>query len=234
MGAAVTGVKAEASRLSGVGASLKSGLRGAWSKVAGLDTLAMLVLGLVGVAACASPIAMWSAYHSGFAVQAERDRAAAAQAVATETARQERVIETASAKLAKADTAERAEIARLKHIAARLDHKRPTRLCPTTVNDVLQEAGYTPMPGARVIRAALLALAVALSGCTRTVAVMQPRGRDPGRHADLPARARPAPGHYRRRRGQRHRGPEGGGSCLPCPPRSHPRHPRCRALRRCP
>ncbi len=117
VGDAVSGIKAEAAKAKGTGAGLLDRVRG---YVGGLSVAVMIALGLVGVAACATPIAVWSAYHSGLALQAERDRAAAAEAVATETARQKRVIESASAKLAKADAADKAEIKRLKGIAARL------------------------------------------------------------------------------------------------------------------
>ena len=148
MGAAISGAKTEAPRLRGAGGALKSGLRGIAAKVADLGIVTLVIGGIVIAAACATPFATWSAYHSGRAIQAERDRAADAEAVAKTATHDKVVVEKASAKLAKTDEADRAEIRRLHGIADRLSRRPAAKpLCPTTVYEVLHASGYTPVPG---------------------------------------------------------------------------------------
>ncbi len=88
------------------------------SSVGGVGKPAMvaifLAIGFVVVAALASPIAIWSAYHSGKERQAAIDSAADARAVARQAEIDKATVARESTRLAKVDAADRAEITKLR------------------------------------------------------------------------------------------------------------------------
>ena len=143
VGDAIAGAKAK-------GSGLGNKLRGLFAKakiyLGGMSMTVIAIVAVLAVAALSSPIAIWSAYHSGKAVEAEREHAADAKAVADQAVRDKAAIARESTKLAKADAVDRAEIAKLRRIAAKLAPK--TKLCPPAVYDVIHGfGGYTLIPG---------------------------------------------------------------------------------------
>ena len=119
------------------------------SSVTGLGKPAMVAIAitvcLLLEAALASPIALWSAYHSGKDRQAAIDNAADARAVAHQAEIDKATAARESVRLAKVDAADKTEIARLKKISVKLPPK--TRFCPPAVYDVIHGlGGYTLVP----------------------------------------------------------------------------------------
>ena len=137
MGAAISGAEARAGKLRGMLDALKSGHRAIVSRVAGLGVVALVAGGLVLVAACASPLAIWSAYHAGKGRQDALDREAAARAVAVQAGKDKAAVAASSKRMAATDEADRAEIRRLKAIAAKASHRPSAPTCPGTVLDAI-------------------------------------------------------------------------------------------------